>query len=299
MDPNYRRGLIYALAAFVLWGVAPAYFKLIQQVPPAEIIVHRILWSCLLMALVLGLSRRFVGWHRLREQPRTVATLALTALLISGNWLVFVYAVNSGRMLDASLGYYINPLINVLLAVLFLGERLRPLQSAAVLLALLGVAYQVYELGRLPWIALVLAFSFGFYGLLRKRVPLDALNGLGVETALVAPLALIYFALLWQQGTLQFGHVSLRLDLLLAAAGVVTTIPLALFAAGAQRLPYTTIGFLQYLSPSIGMVLAVAFYGEHFSAGHAVTFGLIWTGLALFSLDAWSQARRNRVVPPV
>jgi len=190
LDPNHRRGLFYALSAFVLWGVAPAYFKLVQQVPPAEIIVHRILWSGVLMALVLGLSRRFVGWRHLRDNPRLLATLALTSLLICANWLTFVYAVNSGRMLDASLGYYINPLINVLLAVAFLGERLRPLQIAAVALATLGVAYQVVELGRLPWISLVLALSFGFYGLLRKRVALDALNGLGVETALVTPLAL-------------------------------------------------------------------------------------------------------------
>ena len=291
MNPDYRRGLYYALAAFVLWGVAPAYFKLIQQVPPAEIIVHRILWSCVLMALVLGLSRRFVGWRHLRDNPRLLATLALTALLISGNWLTFVYAVNSGRMLDASLGYYINPLVNVLLAVLFLGERLRRLQAAAVLLALLGVVYQVYELGRLPWISLVLAFSFGCYGLLRKQVALDALNGLGVETALVAPLALIYFVQLYAQGQAQFGQVSLSLDALLIAAGVVTSVPLALFAAGARRLPYTTIGFLQYISPSIGIVLAVACYGEHFGPARAVTFGLIWLGLALFSWDAWRQQR--------
>lgn len=291
MNPDYRRGLYYALAAFVLWGVAPAYFKLIQQVPPAEIIVHRILWSCVLMALVLGLSRRFVGWRHLRDNPRLLATLALTALLISGNWLTFVYAVNSGRMLDASLGYYINPLVNVLLAVLFLGERLRRLQAAAVLLALLGVVYQVYELGRLPWISLVLAFSFGCYGLLRKQVTLDALNGLGIETALVAPLALIYFVQLYAQGQAQFGQVSLSLDALLIAAGVVTSVPLALFAAGARRLPYTTIGFLQYISPSIGIVLAVACYGEHFGPARAVTFGLIWLGLALFSWDAWRQQR--------
>lgn len=291
MDPIYRRGLIYALAAFVLWGVAPAYFKLIQQVPPAEIIVHRILWSSVLMAVVLGLTRRFVGWNYFRENPRVLGTLAVTSLLISSNWLTFVYAVNSGRMLDASLGYYINPLVNVLLAVIFLGERLRPLQLAAVALAALGVAYQVFELGRLPWISLMLAFSFGFYGLLRKRVPLDALNGLGIETLLVAPVALIYFAQLWTTGQAQFAHVSRSLDLLLIAAGIVTTVPLALFAAGAQRLPYTTIGFLQYISPSLGIVLAVGFYGEHFGTARAVTFALIWLGLLLFTWDAW-RARR-------
>ncbi|MCQ4164195.1 EamA family transporter RarD [Tahibacter harae] len=295
MDPNYRRGLFYALGAFVLWGVAPAYFKLIQQVPAAEIIVHRVIWSAVLIALVLLLSRRFVGWRHYRDNPRLLATLALSSSLITANWLIFVFAVNSGHLLDASLGYYINPIINVLLAVLFLGERLRLLQLAAVLLACLGVAYQVYELGRLPWVSLALALTFGFYGLLRKRVLLDALNGLGVETALMVPLALAYLVYLWSSGTAQFGHVSLRLDLLLMAAGVVTTIPLALFAAGAQRLPYTTIGFLQYISPSLAIVLAVGFYGEHFGQARAITFGLIWLGLLLFSWDAWRAQKAPAV----
>lgn len=291
MNSESNKGLLYALGAFVLWGIAPAYFKLIQSVPATEIIVHRIIWSSLLMALVLLLTRRFVGWRYYRENPRILATLALTSLLISGNWLVFVYAVNSGHMLDASLGYYINPIINVLLAVLFLGERLRRLQLIAVLLACIGVAYQIIELGRLPWISLVLALSFGFYGLLRRRVPLDALNGLAVETALVTPLALIFLFQLWHGGTAQFAHVSWQLDALLMAAGIVTTIPLALYAAGAQRLPYTTLGFLQYISPSLGIVLAVTFYGEHFGSARAVTFGLIWAGLALFSWDAWRTHR--------
>ncbi|MBI2380290.1 MAG: EamA family transporter RarD [Gammaproteobacteria bacterium] len=286
LSQTTRQGLIYAVSAFVLWGIAPAYFKLIQSVPPTEIIAHRVLWSCLVMVLVLGLSKRFVGFGFLRDNPRILATMALSSALITGNWLTFVYAVNSGHMLDASLGYYINPLINVLLAVLFLGERLRPLQLMAVLLACLGVAYQVWELGRLPWISLVLAFSFGFYGLLRKRVNLDALNGLGVETALMAPLALLYFASLWQDGAARFGHVSWQLDALLAAAGVVTTVPLALYAAGARQLSFTTVGFLQYIGPSLSMILAVSFYGEHFDHARAVTFGFIWAGLGLFSWDA-------------
>jgi chloramphenicol-sensitive protein RarD len=297
VNSTYGRGLVYAVAAFVLWGIAPAYFKLIQQVPASEIIVHRVIWSGVLMALVLWLSRRFVGWRHYRDNPRVLATLALSSALITGNWLTFVYAVNSGHMLDASLGYYINPIINVLLAVLFLGERLRTLQLIAVLLACIGVGYQVYELGRLPWISLVLALSFGVYGLLRKQVAMDALNGLGVETVLMAPVALIYFIVLWTSGEAQFGHVSLSLDLLLAAAGIVTTIPLALYAAGARLLPYTTIGFLQYISPSLAMLLAVFFYGEHFGRAHAITFGLIWLGLALFSWDAWRQRRGAALAP--
>lgn len=291
MTDSTRQGLWYALSAFVLWGIAPAYFKLIQSVPPTEIIVHRVLWSTLVVALVLAVSRRFVGFRFYKDHPRILATLALTSALITGNWLTFVYAVNSGHMLDASLGYYINPLVNVLLAVLFLGERLRPMQLAAVALACLGVAYQVVELGRLPWIALVLATSFGFYGLLRKRANLDALNGLGIETALAAPAALVYFILLWQGGEARFGHQSPSLDVLLALAGIVTTVPLALYAAGAQRLSYTTVGFLQYLAPSLSMLMAVYFYGESFGTARAVSFGCIWAGLALFSWDALKSRR--------
>lgn len=286
MTASTRQGLTYAIIAFVIWGVAPAYFKLIAAVPPTEIIVHRILWSTVVIALALAATRRFVGFRFFRENPKILATLLLTTALITTNWLTFVYAINSGHMLDASLGYYINPLVNVLLAVLFLGERLRPLQLAAVALACAGVTYQVVELGRLPWISLVLAFSFGFYGLLRKRVALDALNGLFVETALAAPFALLYFAWLWQAGQASFGHVSLGLDGLLMLAGIVTTVPLALYAAGAKQLTFTTIGFLQYIGPSLSMLLAVFFYGEHFGPARTVTFGLIWLGLALFSVDA-------------
>lgn len=286
MTTSSRQGLIYAITAFVIWGVAPAYFKLVASVPPAEIIVHRILWSTVVMALVLSATRRFVGFGFLRANPKIVGTLFLTAALITTNWLTFVYAINSNHMLDASLGYYINPLVNVLLAVLFLGERLRPLQLVAVALAIMGVGYQVVELGRLPWISLVLAFSFGFYGLLRKKVALDALNGLAVETALAAPFALIYFGSLWHSGAAHFGQGGGGLEMLLMLAGIVTTVPLALYAAGARQLSFTTIGFLQYIGPSISMLLAVFVYGEHFSTTRAVTFGFIWAGLALFSIDA-------------
>lgn len=286
MTASTRQGLAYAITAFVIWGIAPAYFKLVASVPPTEIIVHRILWSTLVMALVLSATRRFVGFGFLRANPKILATLFLSAALITTNWLTFVYAVNSDHMLDASLGYYINPLINVLLAVLFLGERLRPLQLLAVALAIAGVGYQVVELGRLPWISLVLAFSFGFYGLLRKKVALDALNGLAVETALAAPFALAYFGFLWHGGTAHFGQGGGGLELLLMLAGIVTTVPLALYAAGARQLSFTTVGFLQYIGPSISMLLAVFAYGEHFSTTRAVTFGFIWAGLALFSIDA-------------
>lgn len=291
MTSNARTGLLQALAAFLIWGIAPAYFKLIQSVPPTEIIVHRVLWSTVVIALALAATRRFVGFGFFRANPRILGTLILTAALISSNWLVFVYAINTGHILDASLGYYINPLINVLLAVVFLGERLRIMQLCAVALALLGVVWQVVELGRLPWISLFLAFTFGFYGLLRKRVAMDALNGLFIETLLAAPVALIYFVWLWQAGAAQFAHVSWRLDLLLMAAGVVTTVPLALYAAGAQRLTFTTIGFMQYIGPSLSMLLAVFVYGEHFGHARAVTFGFIWAGLALFSWDALRNRR--------
>lgn len=291
MGNESKHGLYYALAAFVLWGIAPVYFKLIASVPASEIIGHRILWSTLVVTLMLAASRRFVGFGHLFARPKLLATLLLTSALITSNWLTFVYAVITGHMLDASLGYYINPLMNVLLAVIFLGERLRPLQMAAVALAGLGVAWQVFEMGRLPWISLMLATSFGFYGLLRKKAPLDALNGLAVETTIAAPFALVFLGYLGSQGQLQFGHVSRHLDLLLMASGIVTTVPLALYAAGAQRLSFTSLGFLQYLSPSLAMLLAVFFYGEHFDHTRAITFGFIWGGLALFSLDALRNRR--------
>ncbi|MEW5888895.1 MAG: EamA family transporter RarD [Pseudomonadota bacterium] len=287
-----RTGALYAGAAYLLWGAFPLYFKAVKHVSALEIIVHRVLWSALFVALLLAATRRFIGFKALARQPRLVGTLCLTTALVTTNWLIFVWAVNAGRVLETSLGYFINPLVSMLLGFLFLGERLRPAQRLAVGLAALGVANQLWQLGVVPWVPLALAASFGGYGLLRKRLRLDAMNGLFIETLLAAPVALGYLAWIWRQDTVAFGHGDPSTDFLLVLAGPITAIPLMLFAAGAQRLSLSTLGFLQYIVPTLTLVLAVYVFGESFGRAQFVTFGLIWLGLALYSFDLWRTLRR-------
>jgi len=286
-----RRGIAAALTAFTIWGLAPLYFKAVGSVPPTEIVAHRILWSLLFLAALLAFWRGFDGLWRLRSQPRLLGLLALTALLTGSNWLVFVWSISAGRLLEASLGYFINPLVSILLGRLFLGERLRPLQQVAVALALTGVVWRVWQVGSLPWIALFLALTFGFYGLLRKRAPVDPINGLFVETLITAPLALAWLAWLGAGGALHFGR-DLSVSALLPLAGVLTAVPLMLFAVGAQRLPLSTIGFLQYLAPSLNFVLAVFLFREPFDLAQLVGFALIWSALALYTADMLRTGRR-------
>jgi chloramphenicol-sensitive protein RarD len=291
-----RSGILAAFTAFVTWGLAPLYFKALDGIPAVEIVAHRVLWSALLLAALLALWRGFDGVLRLRQDPRLVGVLALTALLTGSNWLVFVWAVTANRVVEASLGYFINPLVSVLLGALVLGERLRPLQKLAVLLATGGVLWRVVEVGSLPWVALFLAVTFGFYGLLRKRTPVDAVSGLFVETLLTAPPAIGW--LLWQgsRGALAFGHGAAS-DWLLPLSGVITAVPLMLFALGAQRLPLSTVGFLQYISPTLNFLLAVLVFHEPFDASHLLGFALIWAALAVYSLDALHGGRSLRRAP--
>jgi chloramphenicol-sensitive protein RarD len=263
----------------------PIYFKAVAEIPAFEIIAHRVLWSLALLAGVLALTRNRSGWDALRADPALWARVGFAALLVTANWLVFVWAVNAGRVLETSLGYYINPLVSVLFAFLFLGERLRPLQLVALACAAAGVVNQVAALGQLPWVSLVLAVSFAGYGLMRKRIPLDATSGLFFETLLAAPLALGYLLWLGTGGRLGFGSFGLRTDVLVALSGVVTAVPLVLFAAGARRLRLTTMGFLQYIAPTLTFLLAVFAYDEPFSARQGWTFALIWGGLAFYTLD--------------
>jgi chloramphenicol-sensitive protein RarD len=291
-DEEARRGVIFALWAYFLWGMAPLYFKAVADVPPTEVIAHRVLWTVLLMAGVLVWRGGFSRLAVLRTQPAQWGWLALTSLLISSNWLVFVWAVTVGRVLETSLGYYINPLMTMLLGVIFLGERLRPLQRAAIGLAAMGVVNRVWQVGELPWVSLFLAVTFALYSLLRKRVRLDASGGLFIETLLMLPLALLYLGWLAQAGDMAFAHRALGTDVLLVLAGVVTAVPLVLFAAGARRLPLTTLGFLQYLAPTLTFLLAVLVFGEPFGWGQVLTFAMIWAGLALYSLDALRIRRR-------
>lgn len=293
MASSTRRGLALGITAYIIWGLFPLYFKTLQAIPALEIIVHRVLWSALGGALLLLLWKH-PGWLRqLRAQPRLWWVLAASSLLIACNWLIYVWAVNNERMLEASLGYYINPLVNVMLGLLILRERLRPLQWLAVAMAALGVALQLITLGEFPWVSIALALSFGSYGLLRKQAPVAALPGLVVETWLLLPLALVWL-LFFGSGTSTEPAFWRTTDALwLMAAGPVTLIPLLCFNAAARHLPYSTLGFLQYITPTLLLILAVWVYHEPFPADRQLAFIFIWAGLAVYSYDAWRIMRKT------
>ncbi len=294
LDSEYRKGIVFAICAYTLWGFAPLYFKLLGGVSATEILIHRVIWSFVFVTLLMML---FGGFSRLRQvlkKPKQLAVLTLTSVLIAANWLLFIWAINNDRMLDASLGYFINPLVNVMLAMAFLGERLRKLQWFAVGLAASGVVVQLISFGSIPLVSLGLALSFGFYGLLRKKVNVDAKTGLLVETAILFPIALIYLFANVGGALTNFSTNELSLNLLLLAAGVVTTIPLLCFAASAVRIPLTVLGFFQYLGPSIMFILAVTLYGESFDLEKGLTFAFIWGALVLFTIDMLYKRRTKQ-----
>ena len=282
-------GAYFATAAFLFWGVVPIYFKWIDHVSPLEIVSHRVIWSVVLLAIIVSVTR---SWATLRISRPQLLTLVLTACLLSINWLIFIYAVLNDNIVEASLGYFINPLVSVLLGMIFLRERLRPLQWVAVCLAAAGITYQLFFYGRLPIIALSLAFSFGFYGLLRKTLALPSVTGLMLETLIVCPLAIGYLVWLAGQGTMKFAAVDLTTDLLLVAAGFVTSFPLLCFAAAVTRLSLTAAGMFQYLGPSISLVIAVLWYGEAFGIDRVVTFTCIWLAILIFSIESVHYHRR-------
>ncbi len=288
---NPRRGYVLGLCAYSIWGLFPLYFKAVEQIPAPEIVVHRALWSALFGAALLALWRHRGWWRELRAEPRRIAVLGICGALIASNWLIYVWAVNHERMLEASLGYYINPLVNVLLGLLILGERLRRMQWLAVGLAAAGVAQQVWQLGSLPWVSLALALSFGCYGLIRKQAPVAALPGLVVETWLLLPLALGWLLLHPASATGQAAFWSTPEALWLVAAGPITLVPLICFNAAARHLPYASLGFLQYIAPTLVLLLAVLVYEEPLPPSALLAFVFIWAGLALFSLDAWLTLR--------
>ncbi len=287
--------MAFALAAFTAWGFIPLYFKAVAVVPPLEVLAHRVLWSLVLLLLIQLVRGRLGRVGAALRHGRTLAVLAVTTVLVAGNWLVFIWSVTNAHLLEASLGYFINPLVSVLLGFVFLRERLRPGQLLAVGLAMVGVLWLAVGTGTLPWVALFLAGSFGLYGLLRKLTRPDGVTGLAVETLLLAPVALGWLVLSGRRGVLVFGQGDGTLTWLLVAAGVVTALPLVWFAEGARRLRLATLGFLQYVAPSLQFLLAVVAFGEPFSRDHAVSFGLIWTALAIYSVDtARSLKRRKR-----
>lgn len=289
---NPRRGYALGLTAYVIWGLFPVYFKLLESIPALEIITHRAIWSALFGAALLLVWKHPGWWRELLDNPRRLAVLGASGVLIASNWLVYVWAVNNGHMLEASLGYYINPLINVLLGLAVLRERLRPLQWVAVGLAALGVAQRVWQLGSLPWVSLVLALTFGFYGLIRKQAPVDALPGLVVETWMLLPLALGWLLLFADGPSAHLAFWTTPQALWLAAAGPITLVPLVCFNAAARHLPYATLGFLQYIAPTLVLLQAVLLFGEHLDSTRLVAFGCIWLALVVYSVDIWYRLRR-------
>ncbi len=292
------QGVLFAIGAFGAWGFFPLYFRQLAGVSPLEILLQRSLWSVPFLLLVVALGGGRLGALRAAfARRRDLLLLLLSAALLAGNWLLFIWAVQVGRVLECALGYYINPLLSVALGVLVLGERLTRLQFFAILLAILGVLVLAWRGETFPWIALTLASSFALYGLLRKTMTLGAAEGLLAETLLLLPFALA--GTLWQQaaGEGSFLRQGLVNDLLLVSTGVVTATALVFFAAAARRLPLSAIGMFQYSSPTLQFLMAVFLFGEHFSTAYAVTFALIWSAVALFVLETWRRARRAR--PPV
>lgn len=284
-----------ALAAFVFWGLAPIYFKWLEQVSALEIIAHRILWAIPMLALFLLVRDGPQFWRRMVLPRKAILTLLLSGSLVASNWLVFVWAVTHDHILETSLGYFINPLVNVLLGMLFLRESLTRIQTAAVILAAAGTAYLAWYLGQPPWISLMLAVTFGLYGLVRKKLGVGPMIGLLWETLLLAAPAILLATWLARDPGLQFGQGSLRADLLLIGTGAVTVVPLVWFNTAAQNLTLTAVGFLQYIAPTLTFLLAVFLYGEPFSPGHVVAFGCIWLSLAMVSAESVLRSRRIRV----
>ena len=288
-----NRGIAYAAAAYLLWGVFPIYFKALQHVAPLEILGHRIVWSLAVCAVLLLALRRLQWLADLRRQPRVLLWFVASSVLVAANWFVYIWAVNAGRVVDASLGYFINPLVNVLIGAAFLHERLRRAQWIAVGIAAAGVGWLTWQAGAVPWIGLVLALTFGVYGLLRKTAALGAIEGLSLETLLLTPVAAAYLLWLVQTGQSGFADGDTATRLLLAAAGPVTAVPLLLFAAGARRIPFSTLGLLQYLGPSLQLLIGVWLYHEPF-AERAPGYVLIWIALAVFSIEGVVQGWRSR-----
>ena len=288
-----KHGIIYAIAAYGSWGLFPLYFKAVASVAPVEVLAHRALWSFAVLAVLVAFLGRWSELGRELRSGKLLVMLGLSTLFIAANWLVFIYAVISGQVLQASLGYFINPLVNVLLGVMILRERLRPYQTLSIMLALVGVLVLAGFVGEMPWIALTLALTFGLYGLMRKIMPVDGLVSLTVETLAMTPVALAY--LVYLGATRQGAGSSLGTLGLLALSGPVTTIPLLFFGAAARQLRLSTMGILQYLSPTLQFLLAVVAFREPFSTAQIVSFGCIWTAIAIYTADSYRAVRQDRL----
>lgn len=291
---NYKQGIFFGLAAYVLWGILPVYWKALELVSPFEILSSRFMWSCVFVFLLIIFQKKWPLFAKEVKQVfsnvKTGAAMVAAGITISFNWGTFIWAVNNGHIVETSMGYYINPLVSILFAVVFLRERLDKMQLAAITCAFIGVASMVYSFGKIPWVSLTLAFTFALYGLLKKILPVSALTSIMLETLLITPLALVYEYSLWQQGVSFYASGNLQVIMMLTGAGVVTAIPLLLFTAGARLLPLKIIGFLQYISPTLTLLIGVFVYNESFTASHLLAFGGIWAALLLFIV---SQLRSN------
>ena len=289
-----NRGIWYGICAYLIWGFFPIYLKALQGVPSLQIMFHRVFWAFLFVALLVILRQ---DWPRLKEsiqKPRILLTYTLTASLLAINWLVYIYGINSGQVVETSLGYFINPLVSVALGVVILHERLRPRQWFSISLAAIGVLYLTLQYGSLPWIALALAFSFGLYGLFKKISPLNALHGLTLETGILFIPALLYLLYVESRASGSFGHLGMNVTIILAFSGAVTALPLLLFTRAARSIPLSLLGILQYIAPTIQFLLGIFLYQEPFTLTRLVGFAIIWLALAIFTLEGIYE-RRNRI----
>ncbi|WP_316570974.1 EamA family transporter RarD [Neobacillus sp. YIM B06451] len=288
-DKTIRTGVYQAGFSYLLWGLLPIYWKLLGDVGAIEILANRVFWSFIFMLFVLSFTKKlssFLGILKsFKSERKQLYALAIASILISINWFVYIWAVNSGQMIEASLGYYINPLVSVVLGLIVLKERLNGAQYASFALALIGVAIISVSYGRIPWIALALAFSFGLYGLAKKLIKVDSAVGLTLETMVVTPIAAVYLLFLLEDGTSAFLHFGIGTHLLLATTGAATALPLLLFAGGAQKIPLSMLGFLQYIAPTLSLMLGIFVYGEHFTGLQLLSFIFIWSALTIYSLS--------------
>lgn len=289
-----KKGYLYAIAAYFMWGVAPIYFKAIDQVPPLEILAHRIIWSFFLVFLVIVLARNLHRVQAVLKAPKQLAVLALATCLIAFNWFLYIWAVTNNHILEASLGYFINPLLNVAIGMFVFGERLRKLQWVAVAIVIAGVSIELIAFGSIPWIALALAGSFATYGAIRKKLPVDSITGLWLEVTILMPVTLLYFFFFAQSDTSNMFNNTWVLNTLLISAGVITTLPLLSFIAAAQRIRYSTLGFFQYIGPTLMFLIAIFVYAEELDPNRLTTFAFIWTAIVVYSIDAILHHSKSR-----
>lgn len=293
-----QKGIIWAAGAYIVWGVLPIYWKTLQHVPSAEILTSRVLWACLFTLIIVilmgNLSTLRNDLIALWRNKKAFWSLFSASFLITANWFLYIWAVNSSHMVETSLGYYINPLVSVLLGIFFLKERLTKAQLAAFFIAAIGVLILTVSYGRFPWLAFALALSFGLYGLMKKTIKLDALRGLTIETMFVLPFAIIFYVYLFMNGKAVLFHDTIQTDFLLLLTGVATAIPLLLFTKGAQNIPLYMIGFLQYIAPTCMLILGVIIYGESFALIDMISFSFIWFALILFTVSKVIEARTRR-----